>query len=208
MSDARDGQEYTVYRWPTTGTAGTDYPSGMAGYAIMTKDLALGYVTGGSITKGSNLTLTADNSAGAGTITGRTGTSDWSNTDSDDNLQYINGAGGTHDSHSYYSYGAAQAVCPKGWRLPTNAEYGNIVTFMGGNNSAGSSTIRSVPYNFVYGGDFTSSGWDNMGSRGSYWSSTQNSSTSGYYLYFNSSYLRTNNYGKNYGMSVRCISAP
>ncbi|MBQ9017212.1 hypothetical protein IJ103_03165, partial [Candidatus Saccharibacteria bacterium] len=206
LVDSRDTQVYTVYRWPSTGTAGTDYPTGMAGYAIMTKDLSLGYVTGGSITQGSDLTLTTDDSAAAGTISARTGTSDWSTTNSDDNLQYINGTGDTYDSHSYYSYGAAQAVCPKGWRPPTQTEYDNIATFMGGDNSTGSSKIRGTPYNFVYGGIFNSSGWNYVGSYGLYWASTQSSSTSGYSLRFLSSSLLAASYSKYGGRSVRCVA--
>ena len=206
LPDARDNQDYTIYRWPTSSG-----PSGMNGYCIMTKDLSLGYVTGGSTTAGGNLSLTTDTSAAAGTITARTGTSDWSTTNSDGNLQYINGPQSgqeAYSSHSYYSFGAAQKVCPKGWRLPTNAEYSNIATFMGGNNSTGSSTIRSAPYNFVYGGYFYSGGWSNVGSVGHYWSSTQDGSSYGYKLAFGSSYLNTyNSYGKHNGMSVRCISS-
>ena len=41
-------------------------------------DLSLGYVTGGSVTKGANLTLTANDSASAYTITARIGTDNWS----------------------------------------------------------------------------------------------------------------------------------
>ena len=149
-------------------------------------------------------------SAGSGTITARSSSSSWSTTNSDDNLQYINGTGGTYDSHSYYSYGAAQKVCPKGWRLPTDSEYANIATFMGGDTSSGSTKIRSTPYNFVYGGYFTSSGWNSVGSDGTYWSSTQYSdnSTKGDILGFRSSVLLTSHYDKNYGSSVRCIKAP
>ena len=209
MYDKRDDQPYTVYRFKNSGTAGSAYPKNMAGYAIMTKDLSLGYVTGGSVTKGANLTLTTDNSADTGTITARTGTDDWSTTNSDDNLQYINGTGGTYDSHSYYSYGAAQKVCPKGWRLPTQTEYDNIASFMGGDKAAGSTKIRGNPYYFVYGGSFYSGGWSAVESYGGYWSSGQYSSTNGYALSLGSSSLNTNgNSHKYYGMSVRCISAP
>ena len=208
LKDTRDNQSYTIYRWPDTGTAGIDYPTGMSGYCIMTKDLGLGYVTGGSITKGANLTLATSDSAASGTITARTSTSNWSTTNADTNLQYINGTNATYGTHSYYSYGAAQAVCPKGWRLPTNAEYGYIATFMGGNNSTGSSKIRGTPYNFVYGGYFYSSGWDNVSSRGHYWSSTQDSSTYGYRLRLDSSNLGTTSVKKYLGFSVRCISLP
>ncbi|MBQ7310804.1 MAG: hypothetical protein IJW88_04670, partial [Alistipes sp.] len=212
LPDARDNQDYTIYRFPTTGTAGTNYPTGMAGYCLMTKDLSLGYVTGGSITKGANLTLTTDSSASSGTITARTGTSDWSTTNSDGNLQYINGPQSgqeAYSSHSYYSYGAAQKVCPKGWRLPTKAEYDNIRTFMGGDNSTGSSTIRTNPYNFVYGGFFYSGGWYVVGSEGVYWSSTQyeNNNQNGYNLYLAPSRLYTDGVDNmNRGKSVRCVT--
>ena len=173
----------------------------MAGYTIMTKDLSLGYVTGDSVTKGANLTLTTNDSASAGTITARTGTGNWSTTNSDDNLQYINGTNAT-----YYSYGAAQKVCPKGWRPPTRTEYDNIATFMGGSNSTGSAKIRGASYNFVYGGLFYSGGWYNSGSSGNYWSSTQDSSTSGYSLSFGSSSLGKIIFGKYRGLSVRCVA--
>ncbi|MBQ9029685.1 InlB B-repeat-containing protein [Candidatus Saccharibacteria bacterium] len=210
LKDTRDEQDYTVYRFPNAGTAGSSYPSSMAGYCLMTKDLSLGYVTGGSMTKGEDLVLTADTSAAAGTITARTDKSNWSTTNSDDNLQYINGpksGSEAYSSHSYYSFGAAQKVCPKGWRLPTQTQYNNIATFMGGNNSTGSSTIRSAPYNFVFGGGFGSGGWNDVGSEGYYWSSAQYSSASAYFLDFHSSNLYTYYSSKYNGISVRCISS-
>lgn len=205
LVDTRDNQSYTVYRWPTSGTAGTNYPTGMSGQCIMTKDLSLGYVTGGSITKGSNLSLSTSTSAGSGTITARS-SSNWSNADGDSNLQYANGSGGTYDSHSYYSYGAAQKVCPKGWRLPSEDEYSSIVSFMGGENSTASSKIRSAPYNFIAGGYIhPSAGWHSVGSDGSYWASTQESSNNGYYLLFWSASMYTADAAKYVGFSVRCI---
>ena len=211
LADARDSQGYTVYRWPLTGTAGTDYPTSMAGYAIMTKDLSLGYTTGDSITEGEDLVLTADDSASAGTITARTGTSDWNSTNSDDNLQYINGPKPDYEdysSHSYYSYDAAQKVCPKGWRIPTNDEYNSIVTFMknGGNGAAGSTAIRNTPYNFVYGGLFSSGDWSFVSSYGNYWASTQKSNSEGHALIFDASNLYTEYDMKYAGFSVRCIA--
>ncbi|MBQ8992303.1 hypothetical protein IJ090_02630, partial [Candidatus Saccharibacteria bacterium] len=71
-----------------------------------------------------------------------------------------------------------------------------------------SAKIRGTPYNFVYGGYFYSSGWNNVGSDGRYWSSTQNSSTYGRLLYFLPSNLSTANSNKNYGRSVRCVASP
>ncbi|MBQ9017118.1 InlB B-repeat-containing protein, partial [Candidatus Saccharibacteria bacterium] len=227
LKDTRDNQTYTVYRFRNTGTAAKSYPTSMAGYCIMTKDLSLGYVSGGSITKGGNLSLTTSTSnfdtsgsnssyetitlSGTQTVTYRTDKSVWDTTNSYTNMQYTNGpssAGNTYSTHSYYSYGAALVVCPKGWRLPTNTENGYIRTFMGGGNANGSAKIRSAPYNFVYGGFFVSSGWYDVGSSGLYWASTQGSSTNGYGLDFYSSSLGTYVDLKFRGRSVRCVSAP
>ena len=216
LTDSRDEQDYTVYRFKNTGTAGNfsnGYPSGMAGYCIMTEDLSLGYTTGGSVTRGSDLTLTADDSAATATITART-SSNWSSSNSDSNIQYVVGPQSGYEaysSHSYYSYGAAQKVCPKGWRLPTNSEYSNIISFMGGDSTTGSTNIRSAPYNFVYGGNFnnfTPGGFESASSYGDYWSANQSDSERGYYLGFNSSSLYTLNRYKYIGRSVRCVSTP
>ena len=204
LRDNRDNQDYTVYRW------GSSAPSGMSNYCIMTKDLSLGYFTGGSTTAGGNLNLTTDTSAAAGTITARPNGSGWSTANSDDNLQYQNGPQSGYEaysSHSYYSFGAAQKVCPKGWRLPTKTEYDNIATFMGGNSSTGSSNIRKYPYSFVYGGGFYSGRWNGVGSYGYYWSSTQNNSYYSYYLLFSSSSLYAHYLDKYAGISVRCIAS-
>ena len=223
LTDSRDEQEYTVYRFRNTGTAGnfdSGYPSNMSGYCIMTKDLSLGmtdFNASASSTKNTSngqMVLSTSDSADAATITyvnSANNGSGWSTTNSDSNLQYTYGPQSgyeTYTSHSYYSYGAAQKVCPKGWRPPTNDEYNNIVNFMGGGNSTGSSRIRSAPYSFVYGGNFNSGGWGNVGSLGLYWSSTQYNSSNGYSLNFNSSSLATSNSNKYNGMSVRCVSAP
>ena len=207
VKDTRDGQVYTVYRWPSTGTAGTDYPTGLAGAVIMTKDLSIGYATGNTIIKGEDLALTTADSAAAATITARASAGDWSTVNDSSNQQYINGTGGNYDNHSYYSFGAAQAVCPKGWRPPTNSEYSSIVSFMGGNNSTGSSKITNTPYNFVFGGNFSSSDWASVGSEGTYWSSSASSSSNGYALSFDASHLDVVFPRKHLGASVRCITS-
>ena len=209
LYDSRDEQDYTVYRFPNTGTAGTNYPTGMAGYCIMTKDLSLGYVTGGSITKDANLVLTEDDSVAAGTIVHRT-KSNWSSSNADTNLQYTNGTNATYGVHSYYSWGAAKKVCPKGWTLPTRSQYSNTITFLGG-SSNGAKKIRGEPYNFVLGGRLLTSGWADVGSNGWYWTSTQKSSdtTQGSDMGFKSSSALAVNYSdKRNGDSVRCIAVP
>ena len=52
------------------------------------------------------------------------------------------------------------------------------------------------------------SGFNNQGSNGYYWSSTQNSATNGRNLNFNSSNVNpSNNNNKNTGLAVRCVAA-
>ncbi|MBR3365720.1 InlB B-repeat-containing protein [Candidatus Saccharibacteria bacterium] len=211
LRDKRDNQDYTVYRW-----ADSSSPSGMTNYCIMTKDLSLGYVTGGSITKGTNLKLDTTDSAAEGTITART-TSNWSTANTDTNFQYINGPRSgyeAHTSHPYYSWGAAKVVCPKGWRLPTKNEFDKIGTFVGGNNSTGGKTIMSAPYNLTRGGYFISSGWSGgsaiAGTQGTYWSSVSERTTAAWALVATNGAIFTvgGNTGKNQGRPVRCISEP
>ena len=212
LVDKRDNQAYEVYRWPTTGTAGTDYPTDMAGYAIMVNDLSLGYNTGGFVTADADLVLSVADSAGVGTISFRADNSAWSTTNNDENLQYTNGPVTNkydYSSHSYYSFSAAQIACPKGWRLPTKVEYDNIVTFMkaGGSAANGSATIQDSPYNFLYGGLFNNNGFNNnVGTTGQYWASVQYNASNGYHLNFTSSAIATGNAAKQTGQSVRCIA--
>ncbi len=206
LIDERDKQSYTIYRWPSTGTAGTDYPTDMAGYAIMTKDLSIGY--GSS----SSLALSVNTSAGSGTIYYVNSTNDgygWSTANNP--LQYTNGpkSGGTEaqiavSSHSYYSFGAAQIACPKGWTPPTKDQYESIASF------ADTSTLVDK-YGFMLGGVFSSGGWDiNVGKVGRYWASTQYDSSRGWHFGFDS--INTNagvgNADKYSGRSVRCIASP
>ena len=203
LVDARDNQEYTVYRWPTTGTAGTDYPTELAGAAIMTKDLSIGYVTGNTVVSGTDVVLTADSSAGEGTLIARTGASDWSNGNSI--TQYINGAGGGHSGHPYYSAHAAQKACPKGWRVPTSREFSKI----GYNQSSSGAAIGDVPFNFVYGGYFSySSNWVDIGNSGYYWTSDTFDNLNFSKMVVSPSGIESNSaFTSTAGLSVRCIAS-
>ncbi len=141
-----------------------------------------------------------------------------------------------HDSQgNHYSWGAATAdtgknvsndgdiapssVCPKGWKLPLSGDQnGSNNTVSGsfkylvdaysiGANAAGSTALRSAPLYFVYGGYVNNSSLNNAGSYGYYWSSTANSATYAYRLYFNSSNVNpSDNFNRYFGYSVRCVA--
>ena len=71
-----------------------------------------------------------------------------------------------------------------------------------------SKVLRAYPTNVVYSGYFNGSSASNRGSYGGYWSSSVRSNNFAYYLYLNSSKVHpgTNNGGKRFGFSVRCIA--
>jgi hypothetical protein len=89
-----------------------------------------------------------------------------------------------------------------GWRLPTNTEYFNADLNGGWDNGAEaySSVLKLHRAGTIINGSLVS-----RGAQGRYWSSTQISNTSGYYLDFAGSFSYTNYVDKHRGQSVRCI---
>ncbi len=137
-------------------------------------------------------------------------------------------AGSTQQSRAYYSWTAATAgtgtssvtsgdapssVCPKGWKLPPNSGNGSYTNFTSAagiaNSSAGSTKIRSAPYNFPYAGFVSNGSLNAVGSYGVYWSRTvvSGNSQDAYALYFGSSYVDPASIGDRYrGFSIRCVA--
>ena len=121
------------------------------------------------------------------------------------------------------------SICPTGWRLPSATSDGSTATGNGtsytaadfpvlnASMNAGSLTTGSISNSYYAGWQFTgawsgvfSGYWDNgfyyQGSDGYYWSSTANSSTNAWVLYFSSSYVSPARGGsKWYGFAVRCV---
>ena len=106
--------------------------------------------------------------------------------------------------------------CPKGWRVPTLAEWqaigaGNTAITKGWDGTAKLMTIDGedgvklvLP---AAGGRNSAAGASShQGSSGYYWSSSVPSgSANASYVYFSSATLNTNPYGRAYGYSVRCV---
>ena len=106
---------------------------------------------------------------------------------------------------------APSSVCPKGWKLPPNSGKGSYTNFTSAagiaNSSAGSTKIRSAPYNFPYAGYVNYSSHSSVSTWGYYWLRTASSSTYAYYLYFNSSYVGPADGNSRYlGFSIRCVA--
>jgi hypothetical protein len=91
-----------------------------------------------------------------------------------------------------------------GWRIPTYSEWTNADATAGWNNY--NDTYASVLKLHAAGRLYGSGGslYD-LGSLGSYWSSTQNSNILGWDLFIDLSYSTMFNNGKAYGLSVRCL---
>ena len=122
------------------------------------------------------------------------------------------------------------SICPSGWRLPngltsdgTNtvqSDFNKLLTEYGiangtdltgdvnvGWKTNGFTNIGLAPLFFVRSGGVRGTTLFEFGLNGVYWSSTVNSASYGYYLYYNSNVLSpANRYDRGYGRSVRCIA--
>jgi uncharacterized protein (TIGR02145 family) len=114
-------------------------------------------------------------------------------------------------------------VCPSGWHVPTDAQWTLLTDYLGGTYVAGgkmkeaSATSWNSPntdatntslFSALPGGyrDYFGN-YYNIGFNGFWWSSTENSTDSVWYLYL--SYYDGNagsyNYDKRSGLSLRCL---
>ncbi len=114
-----------------------------------------------------------------------------------------------------------QGICPAGWHLPTDAEYTALSTYLGSDaggkmketgtthwNSPNTGATNSSGFTTLPGGYRDTDGtFDAIGNNGPFWSSTQISTPSAWYIdlsYNNADVFRNNN-AKGYGFSVRCV---
>jgi len=193
MVDRRDDNAYTVAKingnlWMTQNL---DLPGGTT-------------LTSADSNVTSNYTLPASSTSGF----------------SDGNTAYIYNSNSTtcgngSPCYSYYSYVAATAgtnpssgdatsdICPKGWRLPTEAEMRTMAR-----SYTTDATMIASPFLGVYAGLYDNSSFDKGGSYGYYWSSSiaSSSTNASYGLYFYSSRSGVSNLHKKYGFSVRCVA--
>ena len=119
-----------------------------------------------------------------------------------------------------------RGICPEGWHLPTQTEWGTLFAAVGGASTAGkmlSSTISwsSVPGGWVrdgYGTDAYSfsalpaglrdaTGYNNVGYHAYFWSSSEYNISRTYIVGLDDEFDKADLYGsgKDYGYSVRCV---
>ena len=108
-----------------------------------------------------------------------------------------------------YTWDAARSACPTGWRLPTDDDWTQLVNAYGGEDVAG----KQLKINGSSGFNAPLSGYADGHSfwfinvYGGYWSSSGYDETHAWYRYFtNKGDAFTKTYfSKNYGFSVRCV---
>lgn len=102
---------------------------------------------------------------------------------------------------------ATSSICPLGWKLPTKAQYDNLLSKAGISGASGSTKIKGSPYNFLFSGFTNGTKLGNVGTNGYYWTSTINNGNYAYRLRIDSSNVTTNGIYRFYGYPIRCIAA-
>ncbi|MBA7527477.1 hypothetical protein ES705_19653 [subsurface metagenome] len=114
-------------------------------------------------------------------------------------------------------------LCPTGWHVPTDSEWTILTDYLGGYSVAGgklketgtthwnspnTGATNESGFTALPGGYRTNSGaFNNVGSNGNWWSSTESSSTYAWHrsMNYSSSNVYRDYSGKSYGFSVRCV---
>ena len=108
-----------------------------------------------------------------------------------------------------YTWDAAKNVCPKGWRLPTEKDWDQLISFLGGEDIAGSKMKvgGSSGLNVLLGGMTSVGNFRLINSYGTFWCATSYDAEHAWYFYVTSSgpNITKTYFTKNYGFSVRCI---
>lgn len=122
----------------------------------------------------------------------------------------------------YTTTQGVQGICPTGWHLPVDAEWTTLTTYLGGTSVAGGAmketgtehwttpnegATNTSGFTALPGGKKANGGEFNaIGSDGNFWSTTQNTSTAkGWNLNNSLATVRSFDYAKDWGFSVRCL---
>ncbi len=109
-----------------------------------------------------------------------------------------------------YTYEAALKHCPKGWHLPSDEEWTELINFLGGEDIAGKflKETGKLKFNALLGGSRIPMGSFGLAETyGCYWSSTKFDKTHAWYRYItnqNDLIVRTY-FTTSYGFSVRYV---
>lgn len=135
----------------------------------------------------------------------------------------VNDAKATSNYEAYgvlYNWTAAQTACPTGWHLPTDAEWTELIDFVGGAANAGeflksqSSWDNNGNGTDQYGFTALPGGYRNsngsfgyIGSYGCWWSATESGTNNAWHrsMHYVSNSVGRADLGREVGCSVRCV---
>ena len=113
---------------------------------------------------------------------------------------------------NYYSWVAAQKVCPAGWSLPGSTHATNSGSYGYLTNGASGAELRNPPYYFIPGGSIYhyGSGYPNTlevaGTNGVYWTSGAEGDTSALAANISAYGIGASSYARYAGIPVRCLA--
>jgi len=121
--------------------------------------------------------------------------------------------------YNSYAVNDARGLCPAGWHVPSDDEWTMLTNALGGENKAGNKMksksgwleagngTNSSGFSGLPGGYRGNGPFSNIGSLGSWWSSTEDSMTDAWYRYLDypNGNASRNDINKRHGFSVRCI---
>jgi uncharacterized protein (TIGR02145 family) len=122
--------------------------------------------------------------------------------------------------YNWYAVNDARGLCPTGWHVPHDSQWGALIQFLGGYSVAGYK-LKETGLSYGYGSNisgFTAlpggwrdnwGGFDNINNWGFWWSSSMYDglNASGLQLdwFFSTAYLNNSFIYKTHGLSVRCL---
>lgn len=191
LTDKRDGETYNVTRLAD-------------GNVWMTQNLRLNLTAGETLT--SENTDAPANGLYVDYTTRTAGGVAWDRTTA---RSYNSGV---RDYGVYYNWYSATAgtrsdeysICPSGWRLPSAAEYGTLMSTYSFNQT----TIRNAPFYMPTSDHYNDAGTVyNRGTLGHLWTSTTNGTDNAYFMFFNASSINNMaTHSQAYGFAVRCVA--
>ncbi len=123
--------------------------------------------------------------------------------------------------YNWYAVNDPRGLAPEGWHVPNYAEWTTLTTILGGPAVAGgnmkavsgswiapnTNATNSSGFSGLPGGGRFNGGFFNVGTNAIWWSSTASTGYSawGLFLFNGNGELNAQEYGNNFGFSVRCV---
>ncbi|MDP4226840.1 MAG: FISUMP domain-containing protein [Bacteroidota bacterium] len=108
-----------------------------------------------------------------------------------------------------YTWSAAMKACPKGWHIPSDAEWTTLTNYLGGEDQAGKALKLGGKsgFNAKLGGLCDGHDFRLLGFYGTFWTSTRYNNSQAWYRYVTSQndYVIRTFFRMDYGFCVRCI---